>query len=66
MHNVIGGVHRRCMGDNKWDEYIECFREEAKMLFDQVYLRKLILIVVNRCFQWNHFRLKIYPHQLTS
>ena len=33
---TIGNVRRRCIMDNIWEEYIECFREETRILFDQV------------------------------
>ena len=45
-YDVIGAVNRRCMGDNQWDESIECFIDETKMLFDQV-ITKLKLILIN-------------------
>ena len=35
---VTGIVWRRCIIDNLWEEFIECFREETKMLFNQVTL----------------------------
>ena len=33
---VIGVVRRRCIRNGQWDEFIECFKEETKLLFDQV------------------------------
>ena len=34
--HVTGIVRRRCIMDDLWEEFIECFREETSMLFDQV------------------------------
>ena len=34
--HVTGIVRRRCIIDNLWEEFVECFREETSMLFDQV------------------------------
>ena len=33
---ITGNVRRRCIMDELWEEFIECFREETRMLFDQV------------------------------
>ena len=33
---VTGSVRRRCILDGLWEEFVECFREETRMLFDQV------------------------------
>ena len=44
--SYVGVVHRRYVGDNQWDESIECFRDETKMFFDQV-VTNLLLILIN-------------------
>lgn len=31
-----GIVRRRCIGDDDWEEFFECFRDEIKSLLDQV------------------------------
>ena len=33
-----GIVQRRCLGDDEWEEFFGCFREEAEMLLNQVTL----------------------------
>ena len=33
---ITGSVRRRCIIDDLWEEFIECFREETRILFDQV------------------------------
>ena len=33
---VIGTVRRRCIGSDQWEEFFECFREEIRILLDQV------------------------------
>ena len=33
---VLGVVSRRCIGNNKWEETIGCFNEEAENLLNQV------------------------------
>ena len=34
----LGTIRRRCIGSDQWEEYFECFREETRMLLDQVTL----------------------------
>ena len=36
---VTGIVHRRCIIDDFWEEFIECFRDDTRILFDQVIFR---------------------------
>ena len=38
---VIGIVHRRCIGSNQWEEFFECYKDETRMLLDQVIIAKL-------------------------
>ena len=35
-YNYIGTVRRRCIREDLWEEFFECFREETQMLFNQV------------------------------
>ena len=37
---VIGIVRRRCIGNDQWEEFFECFREEIRILLDQVIIAK--------------------------
>ena len=32
----VGSVQRRCIADDQWKEFIECFRVETKVLLDEV------------------------------
>ena len=32
----VGTVRRRCIRDHLWEEFFDCFRQETKMLLDQV------------------------------
>lgn len=32
----VGIVQRRCLGDDEWEEFFGCFREETKILLNQV------------------------------
>ena len=38
---VIGIVRRRCIGIDQWEEFFECFREETRILLDQVTINEL-------------------------
>ena len=36
MAYITGSIRRRCIIDDLWEEFIEWFREETRILFDQV------------------------------
>ena len=42
--HVIGIVRRRCIIGDQWEEFIECFREDTSMLFDQVIFNLKIIV----------------------
>ena len=41
MYCITGIIRRRCIIDDMWEEFFECFREETGMLLDQVIIAEL-------------------------
>ena len=38
VYYIVGTVRRRCLGDDQWEEFFECFKEETAMLLHQVFI----------------------------
>ena len=47
VYYVVGIVRRRCIRDDLWEEFFECFREETRMLLDQVNIAEFLYVVQN-------------------
>ena len=42
---ITGTVQRRCKGDDLWEEFFECFREETRKLLDQVIITPQVVAI---------------------
>lgn len=38
VYYIVGTVRRRCVRDDQWEEFFECFKEETAMLLHQVFI----------------------------